>query len=172
MILRRMVFRRYQVSDSKGNRHFSDKQEHQVANALGWSVVTGSGARHLYPGDISGIDWLGECKTHATPNRPILFDMKVWSKINEEAAARHRYPVLFVDDGSQKLDRTWCMIPESIDIADLHPEIGIVDYPKSIKSTATFIHTKMDPSKVYYCVTNDKTMYIMHFKVFEELFKR
>lgn len=156
---------------SKGNRYFSDKQEHQIAEAMGWNVVTGSGARHLYPGDISGIDWLGECKTHATSNKPILFDLKVWSKISEEAASRHKYPVLFVDDGSQKLGKTWCMISGSIELSELDPTLTIEDYPKSIKSTITFVPSLLDSTKVYYCVADDFKMFIMHFKVFEELFK-
>jgi len=157
---------------SKGNRYFSDRQESAIASALGWNVVPGSGARHLYPGDIQGVDWLGECKTHATSNKPIVFDMKVWNKICKEAASRQRYPVLFVDDGSQKLEKTWCMIPESIDIAELWPNLNIQNYPKLIKSTATFINSLLDIHTVYYCVTNDSTMYILHFKLFEELFKR
>lgn len=160
------------MSEGNGNRRFSNKQENMISFALGWSVVPGSGSRHLYPGDIQGIDWLGECKTHVAPNSPIVFNMKVWNKICNEAVSRGRYPVLFVDDGSQKLARTWCMIPESIDIAELYPEVTIENYPKSIKSTATFLNSLLDTHKVYYCVTDDKTMYIMHFSLFQELFQR
>ena len=160
------------MANGKGNRYFSDKQERQIASELGWSVVVGSGARHLYPGDVRSVEWLGECKTHATSNKPILFDMKVWDKISKEAAARQRYPVLFVDDGSQTLSKTWCMIPESVDIAELHPEIAIENYPKTIKATATFVNSLLDASKAYYCVAENTTMYILHFRLFEELFKR
>ena len=157
---------------ARGNRYFSNKQETLIASSLGWDVVTGSGARHLYPGDISGIDWLGECKTHATSNKPIVFVLSVWDKILEEASSRHKYPVLFVDDGSQSLSKTWCMIPESIDIAELNPELPIEDFPKSIKSTVTFVNSLLDSKKVYYCVAENTTMYVMHFNIFSELFKR
>lgn len=160
------------MSNSKGKRYFSDKQEHQIAQALGWNVVPGSGARHLYPGDVCGIDWLGECKTHITPNCAIVFNLKVWHKISEEAAARQRYPVLFVDDGSQLLSNTWCMIPETIDIAELYPNITIQKYPKLIKSTATFRQSLLNESVVYYGVADECTMYIMHFNMFQELFQR
>lgn len=90
-------------------KFFSSKQERMVADFLGWSVVSGSGARDCHPGDITSDEWLGECKTHEKPGHRIVFWTKVWNKICDEAASKHRYPILIVDDGSQKLDNTWVM---------------------------------------------------------------
>lgn len=91
-------------------KDFSSKQEKMIADFLGWKVVSGSGARACHPGDIVGDDWLGECKTHTTRDNPIFFSSTVWEKIGHEAQFTHRNPVLFSDDGSQKIDKTWCMI--------------------------------------------------------------
>lgn len=92
-----------------GTKEFSSKQETKVACFLGWDVVSGSGARDCHPGDIMSDDWLGECKTHEKPGHTIVFWLKVWDKICEEAMAKHRYPLLIVDDGSQNLCKTWVM---------------------------------------------------------------
>ena len=46
------------------NKEASYKQEHMVADFMGWSVVTGSGSRPFTPGDISSDHFLVECKTH------------------------------------------------------------------------------------------------------------
>lgn len=90
-------------------KDFSSLQEHNIASYLGWSVVSGSGSRACIPGDIYSEDWLGECKTHTTVVSSIHFDLAVWKKITDEAVFRHKYPVLFVDDGSQDVYNTWCM---------------------------------------------------------------
>lgn len=83
------------------------KQEKQIAEFLGWNRVAGSGARPHALGDVAGLDWLGECKTHITAGRKIHFDNKIWSKISEEAISQFKQPAYFVDDGSQRINRTW-----------------------------------------------------------------
>lgn len=90
-------------------KDYSFRQEHSIASALGWEVVSGSGARPCVPGDIISDDWLGECKTHVDSGKPIAFNYKVWLKICDEAAMKHRSPALFVDDGSQSLANTWVL---------------------------------------------------------------
>lgn len=90
-------------------KDYSSKQESTIARYLGWSVVSGSGSRDCHPGDIQSESWLGECKTHVNPNTKICFIEDVWRKISDEAASKFKYPVLFVDDGSQSVERTWCM---------------------------------------------------------------
>ena len=87
----------------------SDKQEKAIAKYLGWKQVKGSGARPTFTGDVESSTWLGECKTHVTPNHKIHFEVKVWKKICEEATAKFRSPVYFSDDGSQKLEKTFVM---------------------------------------------------------------
>ena len=87
----------------RSTKYYSSKQEETVAKYLGWGVVSGSGSRAGKPGDISGAHFLGECKTHTQPNQQLLFDKDVWKKLQNEAQSTHRFPVLVVDDGSQKL---------------------------------------------------------------------
>lgn len=95
----------------KTTKYFSTIQEHRVADYLSWGVVSGSGARACYPGDIESSQWLGECKTHVSPNQPIKFMKDVWVKLRNEATAKHKYPVLITDDGSQDITKTWCLFP-------------------------------------------------------------
>ena len=91
-------------------KDFSSIQENKVADYLGFCVVSGSGARDCHPGDIIGKEWLGECKTHISKVSRISFKLDVWKKICDEAIAKHRYPVLIVDEGSQELANTWIMV--------------------------------------------------------------
>ena len=91
-------------------KDYSSKQEKMIADYLNWKVVVGSGSRACHPGDIISDDWLGECKTHTKVDQPVFFSSDVWTKICNEASFQHRNPVLFSDDGSQKINRTWCMI--------------------------------------------------------------
>lgn len=95
----------------KPTKYYSNIQEKTIADYLGWDVVAGSGAASCRPGDISSPDWLGECKTHVSPGKRIEFKLSVWTKIKDEAVSRFKLPALFVDDGSQKLTRTWVMFP-------------------------------------------------------------
>lgn len=109
-------------------KDYSCRQEHRIASALGWDVVSGSGARPCVPGDIISDDWLGECKTHVDPGKPIAFNHKVWLKICDEAAMKHRSPALFVDDGSQSLSNTWVLCYYH---TISKPELFKIDYPKA-----------------------------------------
>jgi len=108
------------------NKYFSNKQETMIAEYLGWGQVTGSGARPFAPGDVNSYNWLGECKTHDTEKSNIIFLKTHWFKISEEAGAKHRYPVLFVDNGTQSSNKTWVMTNLSIfDPATLHVVEGL-----------------------------------------------
>lgn len=93
----------------KGTKYYSNKQENTIASYLGWSVVTGSGSRSTLPGDIQSDEWLGECKTHETAGHKIIFYHSVWNKLQDEAISKYKFPALFVDDGSQKVENTWVM---------------------------------------------------------------
>lgn len=94
---------------NKPTKFYSNIQENQIADYLGWKVVTGSGARDCYPGDIQNDRFLGECKTHTTVSDKIFFYIDHWNKICDEASSRFKFPVLFVDDGSQLIDHTWVL---------------------------------------------------------------
>lgn len=121
-------------------KDYSSVQEHKVADALGWDVVVGSGARPCVPGDIRCDSWLGECKTHTEPGHKILFDLAVWNKIQQEADAMHRSPVLIVDDGTQDLKHTWVLCRDiSIDCHD----VGMIDPPFPIRKNISFDHEKV-----------------------------
>lgn len=104
-------------------KDFSSKQEKMIAEKLGWTVVAGSGAAACHPGDVIGDDWLGECKTHTTPGHKLFFSKSVWDKIKNEAMIKRRFPILFVDDGTQKSNHTWCLLPFSrldLSICNIH----------------------------------------------------
>lgn len=107
------------------NKEASMKQENQIAEFLGWRRVRGSGARMNAPGDIAGDGWLGECKTHITSGHKIHFDSKIWGKICEEAYSKFNQPAYFVDDGSQRLGRTWVMFQ----MQDLPSNVMTIEYP-------------------------------------------
>ena len=111
----------------------SDKQEKLIAKLLGWKQVTGSGSRNNYPGDVSGEEWLGECKTHVDEHR-VVFKEDVWHKISEEASSRFKYPAYFSDNGSQFEIFTWVIIRER----ELPSDYKIVDITDSVKSSFSF----------------------------------
>lgn len=103
------------------NKYFSNRQEQMIADYLGWRQITGSGSRPGAPGDVNSSQWLGECKTHDTEKKTIVFLKSHWFKICNEARAKNRYPVLFKDNGTQRSDSTWVMTVLSVfDPATVH----------------------------------------------------
>lgn len=123
-------------------KYFSAIHESVVSKFLGWSVVTGSGSRSCFPGDIISSEWLGECKTHTSPGHSILFDSSVWKKITEEAASKHRYPALFVDDGSQSIKCTWCLLPR-FTLDEWSDNIKFTPYPNKFDKHINFKHDEL-----------------------------
>lgn len=127
------------MKDKEATKYFSSRQESRVAAAMGWEVVSGSGARDFDPGDVIGDQWMAECKTHVTAGQKIKFMLSVWKKIKEEASSRFRYPVLIVDDGTQNLNRTWVMYPcDSIKANGTH----FAMWTKIVKTNVSFDHDK------------------------------
>ena len=120
---------------------FSSRQEKMVADYMGWRVVAGSGSRPFAPGDVNSFNFLVECKTHTEEQESIVFKKTHWAKISEEATAKHRYPALVVDNGSQKSQNTWVMIPKRI-LADdeVFRIFGLTNTAKT-DSTVTFKHS-------------------------------
>lgn len=121
-------------------KDFSSLQEKRVAEYLGWNVVCGSGARPCRPGDIESDEWLGECKTHQSCNQPIKFMASHWAKLCDEAMAVHKFPVLIVDDGSQKIDNTWCLFNLKTNPTS---EIKFDAYPDRVGKNISFSNTTM-----------------------------
>jgi len=119
---------------------FSTKQEKLIAKELGGYPVGMSGAAPGTPGDVKTYDWLVECKTHAEPGHNIFFDIDVWDKIEKEAMAMHRKPVLVVDDGSQSVKTTWCLCRQnSINLS----RAITVDWPAAIRKNLTCKDSKL-----------------------------
>lgn len=95
--------------ENKSTKYYSDIQEKRIANLLNWKQVSGSGSRPTYPGDVISEEFLGECKTHTSISDNIIFKLDHWNKIKNEAMSQFKSPVLFVDDGSQLIENTWCI---------------------------------------------------------------
>lgn len=125
---------------SSSTKVYSSKQENMIASYLGWKVVTGSGSRDCHPGDIVSDSWMCECKTHMEPGHKIVFLSSVWNKISEEASSKFKYPVLFVDDGSQKIENTWCLFKYRSVCLDT---IRVLSYPSNIDKNINFDSDKM-----------------------------
>lgn len=115
-------------------KKYSSIQEHRIADTLNWQVVSGSGARPTHIGDVGSDLWLGECKTHTKPGNKLTFTRTVWDKIKTEASSVFKYPVLFVDDGSQSLSKTWCMFAHGLFFED-HVEYP---FPFPVNKNVTF----------------------------------
>lgn len=96
----------------KSTKAYSNKQEKMIQDYLGWKRVSASGARPFHPGDVRSDEWLSECKTHTKIVRRIDIVKKVWDKISIEATSSFKRPILFVDNGSQNIDHTWCVFQE------------------------------------------------------------
>lgn len=118
-------------------KKLSELQENNIAQYLGWGRVAGSGARPTLPGDVSGNDWLGECKTHTTPFVKIRFQSKIWNKIADEAASKFKQPVYFSDDGSQKLEKTWVIFKP----IELRVPYNPIACPFASENSVNFYHS-------------------------------
>ena len=124
----------------KPTKFYSNIQENKIAKSLNWDTVPASGARFGYPGDVMGRDWLCECKTHTTPGKKVVFTASVWDKLRLEASVKHRIPALFVDDGSQRLDRTWVLFPY---LLVMTTSMILRPFPMKFKTNITFNHDEM-----------------------------
>ena len=83
-----------------------------IAEYLGWKTVAASGARDFHKGDIVSDEWLGECKTHMKEVERYTFDYAVYQKVADEAMSKFKKPILFVDDGTQKIESTYVLVSE------------------------------------------------------------
>lgn len=118
----------------------SSKQEKMVADYMGWKVVAGSGSRPFLPGDIGSDNFLVECKTHIDRQENIIFYKKHWMKISLEARSINKYPVLIVDNGTQKSEYTWVMFQKSAIIPEISNKILNLINSSSSGNTITFKH--------------------------------
>ena len=107
------------------------------------SAVSASGARPFNPGDIKSENWLCECKTHTKPTDKITITKSVWEKLSNEAKSVMKRPVLFVDNGTQKIEDTWAIVPEYF----FRTSISLVSFVKESEKTFTFSHSQMKSGK-------------------------
>mgnify|MGYP007070205820 CR=1 FL=1 len=140
----------------------SDKQEKTIARYLGWKQISGSGSRPFAAGDIRGPQWLGECKTHITSGNPIIFYFNVWDKIVDEAKAQFYQPVLFVDDGSQLVSKTLCLLDVTNIIESNFNECEVVDNKKSIR------YNNVDSINPKFISRNNSILCVMKLEEFKE----
>lgn len=159
-------------------KDYSSKQEGNIAEFLDWQVVPGSGATACIPGDIRSANWLGECKTHTSPGKKIQFFSEVWDKIAEEATSKYKYPAYFVDDGSQRLDKTWVMF----DIKCITSSSPVLtNYPFTVRKNISFEHNKLWSYKleaqgnnstgvVFFVNLNNKELGLTDLYTFERMF--
>lgn len=134
------------------NKIFSDRQEKMVANYLDFVQVSGSGARPFRPGDVTSEVWLCECKTHDTVGDKISFKRTHWVKLCNEALGVNRYPVLITDNGSQRSDYTWVMIPLRLIPSDI---VNIIDGIKNSSTKGSSFTFKHDLAKTTYTVNSE-----------------
>lgn len=150
-------------------KYYSSIQEKMIASYLGWSVVVASGARRFHPGDIQSDSFLGECKTHTSPQKRISIYKSVWNKISTEAMSTFRKPVLFVDNGTQKIENTWCVLPDILIFNSLS-HIGCSRLQSS-ETLISFEHEAMQKAiKERECVVfelNKETLLLMQLLTFK-----
>lgn len=94
----------------KPTKYYSTTQERRIADFFGWKTVSASGARPFHPGDVRSDQWLAECKTHIKEIDRLTVSKSVWRKLANEARSLHKLPVLFIDNGTQKIDDTWAVV--------------------------------------------------------------
>jgi len=88
-------------TDKKSTRYFSDKQEKQVAKAVGGKVVPNSGAPRFLGGDVNTDMCLIECKTCTKEQKSFAIKKEWLEKNREEAFAMGKqYSALAFDFGS------------------------------------------------------------------------
>ena len=161
------------VTEKKPTKYYSSLQENRIADYLGWSAVSASGARHFNPGDIKAAEWLAECKTHTKEIDNITIDKKVWKKIATEAKGCFRKPVLFVDNGTQEISNTWAIVPKRLfigrNLVEVKPEYN------ETTNKITFKHSKFSKKfadKYSYCsiLVEKESLYIVKMVTFKSIF--
>ena len=127
------------MTEKKPTKYYSSLQENRIADYLGWSAVSASGARPFNPGDVKSSEWLAECKTHTEIIDTITISKSVWQKLVNEARGYMRKPVLFLDNGTQKIENTWAIFPKRLYFGD---DLDVIDLPiRESDKKYTFKHS-------------------------------
>lgn len=97
------------TQNKESTRYYSNIQEKNISNFLSGTVVAGSGSDKFAPGDVKTDKYLIECKTHIKEVAVVEFVSSHWDQIVAEAARCGRFPVLCVDNGTQKIENTFIL---------------------------------------------------------------
>ena len=156
----------------KPTKYYSSLQENRIADYLGWSAVSASGARPFTPGDIKSSEWLAECKTHTEETDTITINKAVWKKISIEAKGSFRRPVLFVDNGTQEIKHTWAVVPAYMELCDDYEAVNL-EYKETPKKI-TFKHSEYSRSlrgdRYLPIFQAASALYIMRAEIFKKIF--
>lgn len=75
----------------KPTRFYSNRQEKQVAKAVGGKQTANSGATAFQKGDVFTADWLIECKTSTHQKKSFSIQREWLEKNKEESFAMNKY---------------------------------------------------------------------------------
>lgn len=148
------------------NKDYSKIQESVVSSYLCWAKVVASGARTFHPGDVISPNWLGECKTHVKKVDKIKFELRFWKKIQEEAKAIFKVPVLIVDDGTQKVDNTWCLYPVWAGSSEVPKE----EFTNKVRTNIIFDPKDLKKDRIYIVNFGDSCVHVSSLEVFDKMF--
>ena len=164
---------RLPMTEKKPTKYYSSKQENRIADYLGWSAVSASGARPFNPGDIKSSEWLAECKTHTEVTDTITISKSVWEKLANEARGYMRKPVLFVDNGTQKIENTWAIFPKRLYFGG---DLEVIELPiRESDKKYTFKHSIFSKAfsgkeRLTSVFINSESLYIVEIHTFKKLF--
>lgn len=86
--------------NKKATRYFSNRQEKQVAKAVGGKQTSNSGATAFSKGDVNTDNWLLECKTKTSPCNSMTIQREWFDKNAEEAFSMGKdYNAVVIDFG-------------------------------------------------------------------------
>lgn len=155
----------------KPTKYYSTKQEQMIADYLGWSAVSASGARAFNPGDVRSSDWLAECKTHTESKDKIVIKKEWWTKLANEAKSVMKTPILCVDNGTQRLQNTWAIFPKSMhNGAGAAVDISCIESDKSFSFSHARALSVFTDNSFYEISINNQSLLLVKIQYFKSLF--
>lgn len=146
-------------------------QEQAIADYLGWSAVPASGARLFDKGDVKSASWLAECKTHTEPKDKIVIKKEVWIKLSYEAMSLMRSPILCIDNGTQRINNTWVVIPKRLYHGDgEYVEISCIESDKSFSFSHARATSVFSINNIYGLSIKNESLLLMKIEHFKNTF--
>jgi hypothetical protein len=157
--------------EKKPTKYYSTKQEKAIADYLGWSAVPASGARLFDKGDVKSADWLAECKTHTEPKDKIVIKKEVWTKLSFEAKSLIRSPILCIDNGTQRINNTWVVIPKRMYSGNGEfTNIACIESDKSFSFSHARAQSVFTINNIYELSINNESLLLMKIEHFKAAF--